>query len=212
MTSRGKRDGSFTCGMAKFWINALALAFPSFLGILSEMDRSKGAVRRDVHRSFFALLLSSTFAFLAVSAAADTMPLSQIEKGMRGYGLTVFEGSKLEKFDVEILGVLRNIGPGQDLILAKIDSPVVQRAGVIAGMSGSPVFIDGKVIWALAYSLEFSKEPVAGITPIDEMLRIAQVGAATGGSVVPANATPRMTGAEFLQTIANSKAETVFDK
>ena len=108
------------------------------------------------------------------------MPLSQIEKGMRGYGLTVFEGWKLEKFNVEILGVLHNIGPGQDLILAKIDSPVVQRAGVIAGMSGSPVFIAGKVIGALAYSWQFAKEPVAGITPIDEMLKIAEVGRAGG--------------------------------
>ncbi|HEX7809757.1 MAG TPA: SpoIVB peptidase S55 domain-containing protein, partial [Thermoanaerobaculia bacterium] len=79
-------------------------------------------------------------------AAAERMPLSQIEKGMKGYGLTVFEGTKVEKFDVEILGVLTNIGPGQNLILAKVDHEVVRRAGIIAGMSGSPVFIDGKVI------------------------------------------------------------------
>src|SRR6202140_4873644 len=210
MTSRGKRDGSFTCGMAKFWINALALAFPSFLGILSEMDRSKGAVRRDVHRSFFAVLLSATSAFLAVSAAADTMPLSQIEKGMRGYGLTVFEGTKLEKFNVEILGVLRNIGPGQDLILAKIDSPVVQRAGGIAGMSGSPVFIDGKVIGALAYSWQFAKEPVAGITPIEEMLKIADLGRGTSSAIVAA--TPRMSASEFLGAIANKTPPELFKK
>ena len=138
------------------------------------------------------------------------MPLSQIEKGMRGYGLTVFEGSKLEKFDVEILGVLRNIGPGQDLILAKIDSAVVKRAGVIAGMSGSPVFIDGKVIGALAYSWQFAKEPVAGITPIDEMLKIAEAGRAGGPAL--AAATPRVSAAEFLTAMGNHKTTELFDK
>ena len=138
------------------------------------------------------------------------MPLSQIEKGMRGYGLTVFEGTKLEKFNVEILGVLHNIGPGQDLILARIDSPVVQRAGVIAGMSGSPVFIDGKVIGALAYSWQFAKEPVAGITPIDEMLKIAEAGRAGGPAL--AAATPRVSAAEFLTALANRKTTELFEK
>jgi len=89
--------------------------------------------------------------------AAEKMPLSQIQKGMKGYGLTVFEGNEVEKFDVEILGVLNNIGPDQNLILAKVDHPVVNRAGVIAGMSGSPIFIDGKVIGALAYAWQFSR-------------------------------------------------------
>ena len=163
-------------------------------------------------RHFRRFVLSVSLFLIAGSAVAETMPLSQVKAGMKGYGLTVFEGSKVERFDVEIIGVLNQIGPGQDLILAHVDGPVIRRAGVIAGMSGSPIYIDGKVIGALAYSWQFSKEPVAGITPIDEMLRIAQVGAATGGAVMPASATPRMTGAEFLNTIANSKSETVFDK
>ncbi|MGZ8780556.1 MAG: SpoIVB peptidase S55 domain-containing protein, partial [Thermoanaerobaculia bacterium] len=77
------------------------------------------------------MTLSST------AQAAERMPLSEVRKGMKGYGLTVFEGTKIEKFDVEILGVMHNIGPGQNLILAQVDSPVVRRAGVIAGMSGS---------------------------------------------------------------------------
>jgi hypothetical protein len=138
------------------------------------------------------------------------LPLSEIQKGMHGYGLTVFEGTKLEKFDVEILGVLHNIGPGQNLILAKVNSPMVQRAGVIAGMSGSPVFIDGKVIGALAYSWQFAKEPVAGITPIEEMLKIAQVGKSAGPAV--AAATPRISASEFLAAIANQKTNDLFDK
>ncbi|MGZ5442822.1 MAG: SpoIVB peptidase S55 domain-containing protein [Thermoanaerobaculia bacterium] len=142
--------------------------------------------------------------------AAERMPLSEVRKGMKGYGLTVFEGTKIEKFDVEILGVMHNIGPGQNLILAQVDSPVVRRAGVIAGMSGSPVFIDGKVIGALAYAWQFAKEPVAGITPIEEMLKIAQVVRPVGAS--PAGAVPRMTGLELLQALANNKSEEAFDK
>lgn len=142
--------------------------------------------------------------------AAEKMPLSEIQKGMKGYGLTVFEGNQVEKFDVEILGVLNNIGPDQNLILARVDHPVVARAGVIAGMSGSPIFIDGKVIGALAYAWQFSKEPVAGITPIDEMLRISQRLAPAGAS--PAGATPRMSAVEMLGAIAKAKPEEMFAK
>ena len=119
-----------------------------------------------MQRKIRVLLLAVLSVCAAIAASADTMPLSQIHKGMRGYGLTVFEGTKLEKFDVEVVGVLNNIGPSQNLILVKVEGPVVQRAGVIAGMSGSPIFIDGKVIGALAYAWQFAKEPIAGITPI----------------------------------------------
>src|SRR2546428_9214517 len=160
------------------------------------MDFVEGGVRPHVERRLLALLLTLLTSLFTAAAAAETMPLAQIQKGMHGYGVTVFEGNRLEKFDVEILGVLHNIGPGQDLILAKVDSPVVQRAGVIAGMSGSPVYIDGKVIGALAYSWQFEKEPVAGITPIEEMLKIADLGRATSSAVVAA--TPRGSASEFL--------------
>src|SRR6266550_4960059 len=141
-----------------------------------EMDSVTLDVDPTVERRLLAISLTILTALVAATAAAETMPLSQIQKGMRGYGVTVFEGSRLEKFDVEILGVLHNIGPGQDLILGKVDSPMVQRAGVIAGMSGSPIYIDGKVIGALSYAWQFAKEPVAGITPIEEMLKIADNG------------------------------------
>ena len=176
------------------------------------MDSGHRRVRSLVQRQPVArALLTLAFLFIsAFGAAAETMPLSQVRKGMRGYGLSVFEGDKLERFDVEILGVLHNIGPGQDLILAKVQSPVIQRAGVIAGMSGSPVYIDGKVIGALAYSWQFAKEPVAGITPIEEMLKIAQVGRSSASAVVAA--APRMSGAEFLQALANQKTSEMFEK
>jgi hypothetical protein len=148
---------------------------------------------------------------MSTAQAAERMPLSDVRKGMKGYGLTVFEGTTVEKFDVEILGVLNNIGPGQNLILARVDSPVVRRAGIIAGMSGSPVFLDGKVIGALAYAWQFAREPVAGITPIDEMLRIGRVVAPTGAS--PATgARPRMTATELIGSMANMKPEAAFEK
>jgi len=163
-----------------------------------------------VQRTIRVILLAAFTVCVAAGAfAADTMPLSQVRKGMRGYGLTVFEGSKLEKFDVEIIGVLNNIGPNQNLILAKIDAPEVKRAGVIAGMSGSPIFIDGKVIGALAYSWQFAKEPVAGVTPIEEMLKIAEAGSRSAGALIAA--TPRMSGAAMLKSIIDGKTSEAFD-
>jgi len=174
------------------------------------MPHSGGVLRTDVPNSRkIAAFVTFVFAYTAAAAFAETMPLSQVKKGMKGYGLTVFEGTRIEKFDVEILGVLNNTGPSQDLILARVDSPVVQRAGVIAGMSGSPIFIDGKVIGALAFAWQFAKEPVAGITPIEEMLKIADNG--PSGSSLPATA-PRMNAAEFLSAIANGRSEAVFEK
>jgi hypothetical protein len=164
------------------------------------------------------LVLTRKFGFLAAFLliatttlnAAEKMPLSDVKKGMKGYGLTVFEGTTVEKFDVEILGVLQNIGPDQNLILAKVDHPVVARAGVIAGMSGSPIFVDGKVIGALAYAWQFAKEPVAGITPIDEMLKISRMVAPAGAS--PAGATPRMSAIEMLSAVAKANPEEAFKK
>src|SRR5713101_651996 len=171
------------------------------------MDSVELGVTPNVERRPLAISLAI---LTLLVAAAETMPLSQIQKGMRGYGVTVFEDNRLDKFDVEILGVLHNIGPSQNLILARIDSPMVKRAGVIAGMSGSPVYIDGKVIGALAYSWQFAKEPVAGITPIEEMLKIADLGKTTSSAVVAA--TPRVSATEFVTALANQKTNEVFEK
>lgn len=174
------------------------------------MNLPERVVTSHVPSRKFGFLVAIVVAFASAAAAAERMPLSQVQKGMRGYGLTVFEGTTIEKFDVEILGVLHNIGPGQNLILAKVDSPVIRRAGVIAGMSGSPIFVDGKVIGALAYAWQFSKEPVAGITPIEEMMKLAQ--AVRPAGALPAGATPRMTGAELLQSLASNQPEEMFER
>jgi len=97
---------------------------------------------------------------------------------MVGVGRTVFEGDRLDEFKVHILGVLRNvIGPRRNLILARLEGGPLAQTGVIAGMSGSPVYIDGRLVGAVSYSLgQFSKEPIAGITPIDEMIEAATFG------------------------------------
>jgi hypothetical protein len=100
----------------------------------------------------------------------DVMPVEDVKPGMKGYGLTVFEGTRPERFDVEVIDVLRNFRPRQDLILIKTHHPRLDIAKVVAGMSGSPVFINGKMIGAYAYGWTFGVEPVAGVTPIRNML------------------------------------------
>jgi hypothetical protein len=108
------------------------------------------------------------------SVPSTIMPLDQIHEGMKGVALTVFQGVKPEPMEVEVLGVLRNAnGPKGDIILVRLHGTKPEYTGVVAGMSGSPVYFDGKLAGALAFRIgEFSKEPIAGVTPIEEMLEI----------------------------------------
>ena len=103
-----------------------------------------------------------------------TIAVSQIHSGMRGVAYTVFEGVKPEAMEVEVLGVLHNVnGPKGDIILVRLHGQKVEYTGVVAGMSGSPVYLDGKLAGAIAFRIgEFSKEPIAGVTPIADMLEI----------------------------------------
>jgi outer membrane protein assembly factor BamB len=102
----------------------------------------------------------------------DVFPVSQLKPGMRGYGLTVFKGTKIERFEVEVVGVLDNALYGYPLVMIMMrGGPITERgAMVIAGMSGSPIFIEGKILGALAYGFGFPKEPVALVTPLEAML------------------------------------------
>jgi len=122
-----------------------------------------------------ALLLTSTTAF---PEEIPIMRVDQLRRGMKGVGKTVFQGTRIEEFDVEILGVMRNWNAKSDLILAKLSGKpggaLARTAQVIAGMSGSPVYVGGKLIGAVAYSWSFAKEPIAGITPIEEMLNVME--------------------------------------
>ena len=122
---------------------------------------------------FFSILLVLCSFGWSEDFSVSVLPVDQIETGMRGKGKTFLQDDKFEEFDVEILGVLQNWQPQKNLILAKLQSDVLDRAGVVQGMSGSPVYIDGKLIGAVSYSLgAFSKDAIAGITPIEEMMAI----------------------------------------
>src|SRR5215210_7577584 len=104
---------------------------------------------------------------------ANFLSVDDVRPGMKGYGMTVFQGSKPERFEVEVLGVIRGVwGPKQNIIIAMLSGPLAERTFVFQGMSGSPVYIDGKLVGAVAYAFPFSKEPIAGITPIQEMVDI----------------------------------------
>lgn len=104
--------------------------------------------------------------------AVPTIPSDSIRPGMKGYGLSVFTGYKVDKFDVEVIDVMRNVFATGDLILARLSGQGLEQFGVIAGMSGSPVYLEGRLAGAVSYGWRFSKEPIAGITPINMMLDV----------------------------------------
>jgi SpoIVB peptidase S55 len=112
---------------------------------------------------------------VVLSAQTRFLPVRDLKPGMRGIGKTVFSGDRIQDFQVEILGVLENIGPKQSLILGRLSGGPLAETGVLQGMSGSPVYVDGKIIGAVAMAFPFAKEPIAGIRPIEEMLRVAPV-------------------------------------
>ena len=115
-------------------------------------------------------------------SGAKIFPLAEVRRGLHGVAYTVFEGVTPEPMEVEILGVLNDaIGPGQDMILARLKGEKPEYTGVVAGMSGSPVYIDGRLVGALSYRIgQFSKEPICGITPIEQMFEVRD-GQAAGG-------------------------------
>ncbi|MBZ5595964.1 MAG: hypothetical protein LAP39_27290 [Acidobacteriia bacterium] len=108
----------------------------------------------------------------ALSAQTAFYPLKDVKPGMHATGRTVFAGDRVEDFQVEILGVLENLGPKQSLILCRLSGGPLEKTGVMQGMSGSPVYIDGKLVGAVAMAFPFSKEPIAGIRPIEDMVRV----------------------------------------
>jgi hypothetical protein len=127
---------------------------------------------------FFALLF-----LVPDSEAIEFLRLDEVEAGMQGVGKTVFIGTEVEEFNVEIIDVLRNFLPQRNVILVRLSGKAVDEAGVIEGMSGSPVYVNGKLLGALAYKLgSFTKEPIAGVTPIEEMIRLLEEGGKHGSS------------------------------
>ena len=100
--------------------------------------------------------------------------IDEIKPGMKAHCLTVFEGTKIEKFPLEVLSVMRNFQPGRDAILVQGTDDRFIHTGPVAGCSGTPVYIDGRLAGALAFGWTFSKDPLYGVTPIEEMLRVGQ--------------------------------------
>jgi hypothetical protein len=123
-------------------------------------------------RVFLLTAALAAFGWAGLPASTSLMPIDEVKAGMTGVGRTVFEGAEMKDFKVHILGVLKNVqAPQRNLILAKLEGGPLAETGVIAGMSGSPVYIDGRLVGAVSYSIgAFPKEPIAGITPIAEMI------------------------------------------
>ena len=119
-----------------------------------------------------AAALAAVLVPAAAHAALNIMPLRDVRAGMHGIGKTVFSGEKVEDFQVEILGVLNNTGPRESLILGKLSGGPLEHTGIMQGMSGSPVYVDGKLIGAVALAYPFAKDPIAGIRPIEEMMQV----------------------------------------
>jgi hypothetical protein len=109
-----------------------------------------------------------------IARGQSFFPLQDVRPGLHGVGRTVFQGNRVEEFQVEILGILQNLAPKQTIILAKLSGGPLAETGVMQGMSGSPIYIDGKLLGALSLGFPFSKQPIAGITPIQQMIADAR--------------------------------------
>jgi hypothetical protein len=160
-------------------------------------------VRQALTRAGLKFLPLVAVAWLLAStpvSAQGFFPLKDVRPGLHGIGRTVFQGNRIEEFQVEILGVLQNAGPKQSIILAKLSGGPLAEAGVIQGMSGSPVFIDGKLLGAVALGFAFSKEPIAGIQPIEQMVEDSRF--TNGSGAVQSKASFRHTNS-WGQTAAN---------
>lgn len=127
-----------------------------------------------MHRKLCSLVLALSavlfVAFHNVRAETEFYPLEKLKPGLRGTGKTCFAGTTPEEFQVEILGVLHGMEPGASAVLARLDSETLARVGVFEGMSGSPVYIDGKLLGAIAFTYPYAKEAICGITPISQMV------------------------------------------
>src|SRR5579864_7386263 len=127
-------------------------------------------------RSLRALCFALLITLLPIRSGAQSneiLPLDQVRPGMQGYAFTIFAGDQVEKFDLEVIDVMPNfLGPRQSIILVQLKGPKVERTGVVAGMSGRPVYLDGKLAGALSLKLGiFTKDPIAGVTPIQDVMQ-----------------------------------------
>jgi hypothetical protein len=147
------------------------------------------------------LALPAILAILMAAAPAvadEILPFSELKVGMKGEGLSVFQGTRISRFNAEIIGLMENIAPKRNLILVRIAGDPVDRTGILEGMSGSPIYVNNRVIGALAYSWAFSKEAIGGVTPIEEMLDVQKRGGGTPGH---SRSAPSIPGASPLSAL-----------
>lgn len=111
----------------------------------------------------------------AAAARPDIMPVSEVRPGMKGHAVTVFSGSGTDRFEIEVIDVIHDYLPRQDAILFRSTDPRLVHSGIVGGMSGSPIYIEGKLVGALAYGYRFNKDPIGGITPIDNMFAVGEL-------------------------------------
>lgn len=122
-----------------------------------------------------ALAAATLSTAMAADLDAEVLPLEEVQPGQTGYGLSVFAGRNPERFEVEVIGVWREVEPDTDYILARLSGMNLEESGVIAGMSGSPVYLEDRLVGAVAFAWPFSIHPIAGITPIASMRRLDEV-------------------------------------
>ncbi|MGQ9679040.1 MAG: SpoIVB peptidase S55 domain-containing protein, partial [bacterium] len=120
----------------------------------------------------FCLFILLFFGPVTAVFSSSILPVDSIRPGMRGFGLSVFSGTTIDTFEIEVIDVIHKAMPRGDRILCRLSGAGLEKSGVIAGMSGSPVYIEGKLVGAVAYAWGWSKEPIGGVTPIQEMLDI----------------------------------------
>ncbi len=158
--------------------------------------------------------LASVIALLSVAPllaqAPATLGVSEIRAGMKGYGRTVFQGGKIERFEFEVLGVQKNAAPGRSRIMVRASGGPLADTGILAGMSGSPCYIDGKLIGALSTGIAFEKEPIGGITPIAEMLEqlrdIPEIAPSRTPLILPKLEPPKVLKAAMLGQMLDFRA------
>jgi hypothetical protein len=146
--------------------------------------------------------LATCLTLATAASAAEPLPttywdVKDVRPGMKGVGRTVMVGTKLEEFQAEVLGVMKDVSPGRDMILCRLEGCRLEHSGIIQGMSGSPIYIDGKLLGAVAYAWEFAKDPIAGVTPFSQMVRYARssdrrLAAEAGGPALASADSPRL--------------------
>ncbi len=142
-----------------------------------------------IHLVILGVLAALAGGALQTAAQTAILPLDEVRPGMVGEGRTVFAGEEVESFGVEIVGVLDGAMPGRSIVLANLSGGPLAHTGVMQGMSGSPVYVDGRLLGAVAYAFPFAKDPICGITPFEEMVRFTEMplgAVATPGAGTPA--------------------------